>query len=101
MQQIVDGVAGIDWGVFIQRVLWSLPLAGLVMLACIVVFRLTDCVGQGKIDYVYAPKEERALIKNRQKVVRRRILVCVFWMVMIIGYVIQYVLDYMVTGGGM
>jgi len=101
MQRMLDMVAGIDWGVFIQRVLWSLPLTVLVILACVFVFRLTDNIGQRKIDYVYAPEEQKTLIRERQKVVRRRILVCVFWVVLIIEYAIQCVLDYIVTGGGM
>lgn len=101
MRRLVEFVGNIDWNVFVQRVVWSVPLTVLVMLACVLVFRMSDSVGEKKIDYVYASEEQKDVMKKRRRLVRKRVLVCVFWFTLTFSYVLQYAVDYMVTGGGM
>lgn len=99
MRWLIEYVGCIDWGIFVQRVLWSLPLAVLVVLACWVVFCLADRTGQKKIDYVYASEEQKEDMRGRACTVRKRVLVCVFWIMLLAGYVLQYLVDGMVLGG--
>lgn len=101
MEQMLEYVKNIDWLRCGYRVIYSIPIALLVVLSCIAVFKLYDNVGKKKIDYVYASEEEKEMLSDQRRTARARVLVCVFWIVLVLLYVMQCLIDYTVIDGGL
>lgn len=101
MEKALEMLGDIDWSIFIQRVLWSLPLCLLVVLACVVVFKMTDKAGRRKIDYVYASTDEKENMREQQRCARKKVIVCVFWITLFLGCSLQYMADFMLLNGGL
>lgn len=98
--KIVEYVGEIDWEIVVRRFIWSVPLAVLVVIACVIVFIMSERTGQKKIDYVYASEEEKESIREHHRILRKRVLVCVFWITIVLVYALQYVADSIVLMGG-
>lgn len=97
---VLNYVSEIDWGVVAKRFIWSLPLAILVVVACMIVFFMSERTGRKKIDYVYATDEQKQEMKEQHRIVRKRVLICVFWIIVVLVYALQYLADSMVLMGG-
>lgn len=97
---VFNYVSEINWETVMTRFIWSLPLAILVVVACMIVFLMSERAGQKKIDYVYASDEQKEGMKEQHRILRKRVLICVFWVTVVLVYALQYVADSIVLVRG-